>query len=260
MIPEVARFCPHPLDGTLVSELWMLNKQIELELQTALFHDVLICDRSVYDMVAYANVQAKNPDEKELIRLIAKAWGNFRPYTAIFYLSPLTLEDDGVRTTDPNFQKAVDIELKTILAELELKNTALYWIDGNKEQRCCKVFKIIWRMIKMSKKSKVCIHIGHTHPNQFSCIDCEDTADKCNCHDCMGVFCDRCKDFAWIEKRNKVVMAECQDVVDMWDETQQGFADEKKDCTEYDNCKIIDGTKEPLDCDACGYYTTTGMY
>jgi len=43
-------------------------------------------------------------------------------------------------------------------------------------------------------------------------------------------------------------------------ELQQEFDEEKKDCTSYDWCKKYSEKNEPLHCDACGHYMTTGMY
>jgi len=39
-----------------------------------------------------------------------------------------------------------------------------------------------------------CPHVGKLNPSKFYCIDCEDTADKCNCYDCNGAWCDLCND------------------------------------------------------------------
>jgi len=42
-----------------------------------------------------------------------------------------------------------------------------------------------------------CTHIGN-HPKNFTCIDCEDNAEDCNCNDCFGVFCEQCQEIVWI--------------------------------------------------------------
>jgi len=43
-----------------------------------------------------------------------------------------------------------------------------------------------------------CEHVGKEHPMHFQCIDCEDTADDCNCNHSAGVFCDLCQKLMWI--------------------------------------------------------------
>lgn len=52
-----------------------------------------------------------------------------------------------------------------------------------------------------------CEHVGKLPPKEFQCIDCEDTADKCNCNGCAGVFCDKCNSCVWIS---------CDDVRTAW--------------------------------------------
>lgn len=37
-----------------------------------------------------------------------------------------------------------------------------------------------------------CPHIGELEPSKFNCLECEDTADKCNCICCNGVYCNIC--------------------------------------------------------------------
>lgn len=147
VVPELARFCPYPLGGNFISNLWMITNQIILEAQTQRFHDVVICDRSVYDNIAYALAWSCSDEEVTILSKIAEAWGNFRPYTAIFYFKPLTLEADGVRTLDPALQKQVDVEIRQVLNRIVVPNTPVYSVDGDKQQRFKFVFDIIWRLI-----------------------------------------------------------------------------------------------------------------
>lgn len=68
----------------------------------------------------------------------------------------------------------------------------------------------------MHEDKKVCPHVGKLHPRNFNCTDCEHTADKCNCFDCLGVFCSICNDIVWIEKDGKITSANCYDIVKAW--------------------------------------------
>ncbi len=54
--------------------------------------------------------------------------------------------------------------------------------------------------------SKTCEHVGK-HPMNFQCLDCEDTADECNCSYTAGVFCDLCQKIVWVD---------CDDVREAW--------------------------------------------
>jgi len=67
------------------------------------------------------------------------------------------------------------------------------------------------------KKRKPCPHIGVLHPKNFDCFECNDNAENCNCHDCMGVFCNECNDDVWtFGKDNKLHTANCEDVRQAW--------------------------------------------
>ena len=52
-----------------------------------------------------------------------------------------------------------------------------------------------------------CPHIGVEHPMNFQCLDCEDTADDCNCFHSAGVFCEKCQKIVWVS---------CDEVVSEW--------------------------------------------
>ena len=60
--------------------------------------------------------------------------------------------------------------------------------------------------------SKTCEHVGKEHPMYFQCLDCEDTADECNCNYTAGVFCEKCQAIVWIE---------CDEVVSQWRKANQ---------------------------------------
>jgi len=60
---------------------------------------------------------------------------------------------------------------------------------------------------KETQTKKTCEHVGKVHPMNFQCLDCEDTADECNCNYTAGVFCDLCQEIIWIG---------CDEVRDLW--------------------------------------------
>jgi len=55
----------------------------------------------------------------------------------------------------------------------------------------------------------MCEHVGKELPMNFQCLDCEDTADECNCNSCSGVFCDLCQAIVWVD---------CDTIRDAWDD------------------------------------------
>ena len=48
-------------------------------------------------------------------------------------------------------------------------------------------------------KKHGCEHIGKLHPREFQCIECEDTAEDCNCFDSAGVWCNGCNEIIWLD-------------------------------------------------------------
>jgi len=143
VVPEVARFCPYPIGkrAKFTSQLWMMLKQMELEAHTSTFHKMLLCDRSVFDSLAYSYYAAEkkliSTKELELLTEIAESWGKFHPYKVIFHFEPLP-ED-----SDPKFQRDIHRRLTEILPACASVQTAIYYIKGNRKERCEKVFKLI---------------------------------------------------------------------------------------------------------------------
>jgi len=55
---ENARFCPLPINkaSTIASQLWILGNQITKEIELSKIYDILVCDRTIIDVVAYSYV------------------------------------------------------------------------------------------------------------------------------------------------------------------------------------------------------------
>jgi hypothetical protein len=62
-------------------------------------------------------------------------------------------------------------------------------------------------MSEEKKTSERCEHVGKEHPIHFQCADCDDTADKCNCNNCVMVFCNLCQ---------KMLFVDCDEVCSAW--------------------------------------------
>jgi nicotinamide riboside kinase len=118
-VTEVARKCPYSLNEktTLESQDWILRKQIQSELEKPLY-DVTICDRSVYDQLAYIVYAVDNnnislEDGKQLENFITN-WG--LSYDFIFYVPiEFNVVDDGFRSVDELYRKEIDEHVKEIL-------------------------------------------------------------------------------------------------------------------------------------------------
>lgn len=118
-VSEVARHCPFSLNEktTLESQDWILRKQIQGELEKPI-HDVTICDRSVYDQLAYIVYAVdygtiSSEDGERLERFISN-WG--LTYDYLFYIPiEFDVEDDGFRSIDELYRKTIDDHVQYIL-------------------------------------------------------------------------------------------------------------------------------------------------
>jgi len=64
-----------------------------------------------------------------------------KEYDYIFYISPkgIEIEDNGVRTIDPEYRKKVDFEIKGLLNKYASKNQRIVKLKGSTEERIQKV-------------------------------------------------------------------------------------------------------------------------
>ncbi len=113
-IDEIARRCPFPINEatSLEAQTWILATTIARELELSKIYPNIICDRSVLDNYVY--LQHKFGHIPELHRL-ASYW--VRTYDLLFKV-PFTrkyLNPDGVRSTDLEFQEAIEKELLRLL-------------------------------------------------------------------------------------------------------------------------------------------------
>ena len=115
-IDEIARRCPFPINEatSLEAQTWILATTIARELELAKIYPNLICDRSVFDNYVYLYHKFGHIPE---LHALAVYW--VRTYDLLFKV-PFTrryLRPDGVRSTDLQFQKAIDARLVDLLRE-----------------------------------------------------------------------------------------------------------------------------------------------
>jgi nicotinamide riboside kinase len=118
ILPEAARLAVeagYKLDETATAEteLWLIAKQIELESKEAKW----VADRCAIDLLAY--IQHLFSEEVELLEFATKTLvPRFSNYDLVLYLpgGEFPIEDDGLRTTDVEFQHAVDKKIQEVLA------------------------------------------------------------------------------------------------------------------------------------------------
>jgi len=110
---------------TLPAQLYIMMQHITEELRGALRgYQVVICDRSVFDNLAYLE---RRCGEQPFLRDFLRAYAEKFPYDAIYKL-PLVgeLMDDGIRDAQSReFQQDIYDRLNTLLSELNIEHHTL---------------------------------------------------------------------------------------------------------------------------------------
>jgi adenylate kinase family enzyme len=129
LVHEAARLSPFGLleETTMEAEKWIVNQQINHELVTARFSDILVCDRTSLDTLAYTKyVLDKNPSEenKESYDLINKIVdSNIKSYDVFIYFPIIDkLITKRNKKHNEEFKKQVDNYLIKIMEEKNLDN------------------------------------------------------------------------------------------------------------------------------------------
>jgi nicotinamide riboside kinase len=109
LVREVARRCPLPINQStnVASQSWILHAQIAEELVAQEHYDVVVCDRSVLDNYVYMLVAAGT--QRELEPLVDE-W--MTTYDLLLHVPIVEAPNaDGLRATDPAFQRAIEDRL-----------------------------------------------------------------------------------------------------------------------------------------------------
>ena len=127
VVREVARRCPLAInrDTTVAAQAWILHTQIAEELVADSLYDAVICDRSVLDNFVYLLLAAgPQPSLEELV----DQWiGTYDLLVRVpIFEAP---QADGLRSTDPGFQRAVHDRLCGELDRRRLDSLDLDGID-----------------------------------------------------------------------------------------------------------------------------------
>lgn len=147
---EVARECPYPLnkEGGLLTQLWILFKQMEREAKLEGYYDKIIMDRSVYDSIPYCEylrrLKIVRKEDVKFCTDVAFAWGRNHPYSLLIYLEPLPLEEDPARGSNTaKYQKEVERNFERLFRKIEMP---MVRVDvAPKEERCMEVYRIVRR-------------------------------------------------------------------------------------------------------------------
>ena len=129
LVHEAARLSPFGLlnKTTMKTEMWIINQQINNELLIAEFSDIIICDRTSIDTLAYAKyVVEKNPTNEnleafKLLNNIIDA--NLKSYDLFIYV-PINKKIIKRRNKrhDEKFKKNIDKYLIKIIKDKKITN------------------------------------------------------------------------------------------------------------------------------------------
>lgn len=112
-------------EGGFDSQKWILERQIELEVEAENNHEVIVCDRSVFDAIAYSMYLFRHGrmtrDELNRITTIALRHSIIYPYDWLYLCAPRQLQEDGIRSTNPNYQMEVAKIFEEIIQLYDLK-------------------------------------------------------------------------------------------------------------------------------------------
>jgi nicotinamide riboside kinase len=144
VVHEVARRCPLPINEEtgVASESWILHTQIGEELIAQVRYPVILCDRSVLDNYVYLLLAAGR--QKGLEPLIDHWMGT---YDLLVHV-PIVAQPqaDGVRATDPAFQRAVEERLQE---ELMRRNLEVVSLDPEARERWLdEIEELVWGRLR----------------------------------------------------------------------------------------------------------------
>ena len=119
IIQEVARHCPLPIntESTDESELWILVEQMRLEIDYSTKYNIIICDRSVVDTIAYSRVRG-HKYASGMLNLISKYIDTYDKIIFKTIQNNNYQVDDGVRDMGHQFREDVESELIRIYEAL----------------------------------------------------------------------------------------------------------------------------------------------
>jgi nicotinamide riboside kinase len=127
VVGEIARRCPLPInrETTLAAQAWILHTQIAEEILASARYEVVICDRSVLDNFVYLLLST---GPQPTFEALVDSWlGTYDLLVRV----PIVADPraDGLRSTDPSFQNAVDERLAREVAARDLGILDLTGVD-----------------------------------------------------------------------------------------------------------------------------------
>lgn len=131
VVGEVARRCPLPINRgtTLAAQSWILHTQIAEETVASARYDLVICDRSVIDNFVYLLLAAGPKPRWPAFTAVDQLVDSWNSTYDLMVKVPILDQPraDGLRSTDPFFQRAVQDRLDD---EVRRRNLDVVDLEG----------------------------------------------------------------------------------------------------------------------------------
>ena len=131
---------PLNTDSTIKGQMVFLAERA-----SELFQNNILTDRTIIDVMAFTKLAKSIPyyiaDEYNTLasRLISE-------YDYIFYISPnkVEIEDNGVRTINPEYRMEIDKEIQAIIHQHQPKINKYHELSGTTEERIEKIKQVLF--------------------------------------------------------------------------------------------------------------------
>ena len=122
---------PLNTDSTLKGQIIFLAERC-----SELFQDNVITDRTIIDVMAFTSLAKTIPITQNTL-YEALASKILKEYDYIFYISPdgVGIEDNGVRTTDPEYRDQVNSSIQDIITKYQGSIQNLIVLSGSVDER-----------------------------------------------------------------------------------------------------------------------------
>jgi nicotinamide riboside kinase len=132
----MAQGIPLNTDSTLKGQCVFLAERA-----SELMNENVLTDRTIIDVMAFA-ICSKSMNYNEILKFNTLACELIKEYDYIFYISPegVDIEDNGVRTIDPNYRTLIDNTINALISEYVVNPIKLV---GTTEERISKIKQVL---------------------------------------------------------------------------------------------------------------------
>lgn len=130
---------PLNTDSTILGQSIFASERI-----SELLYSDMITDRSIIDVMSFTNLaQSINSIDKEAFESYFERF--ISEYDYIFYISPdgIGIEDNGVRTIDPEYRIQIDQEIQRLILKYKYKIKNYNELKGSTDERIKQITEII---------------------------------------------------------------------------------------------------------------------